>query len=140
MRQNIGQKCEDLHISDLILHHVNQQTGHGGRNHMLAKLRQRYWIPGASIAIRKTLSKCVVCHRLHAAPGHQRMADLPQDRVSPDEPPFTRVGVDCFGPFEVKRGRGTAKRYGVIFTCLAMRAIHLELASSLDTDSFVNAL
>lgn len=132
--------AKDLHISDLILHHVNQQTGHGGRNHMLAKLRQRYWIPGASIAIRKTLSKCVVCHRLHAAPGHQRMADLPQDRVSPDEPPFTRVGVDCFGPFEVKRGRGTAKRYGVIFTCLAMRAIHLELASSLDTDSFVNAL
>ncbi len=132
--------AKDLHISSLILHHIHQQTGHGGRNHMLSKLHQRYWIPGASIAIRKTLSKCIVCRRLHAAPGHQRMADLPQDRVSPDEPPFTRVGVDCFGPFEVKRGRGTVKRYGVIFTCLAVRAIHLELASSLDTDSFVNAL
>ena len=132
--------AKDLHISDLILRHIHQQTGHGGRNHMLSKLRQRFWIPGASTAIRKTLSKCIVCRRLHAAPGHQRMADLPQDRVSPDEPPFTRAGVDCFGPFEVKRGRGTVKRYGVIFTCLAVRAIHLEVASSLDTDSFVNAL
>lgn len=66
--------------------------------------------------------------------------NLPQDRVSPDEPPFTRVGVDLFGPFAVKRGRTTVKRYGVICTCLSVRAVHLEVASSLDTDSFVNAL
>lgn len=62
------------------------------------------------------------------------MADLPLDRVSPDEPPFTYVEVDYFGPFGVKRGRTIVKRYGVIFTCLAIRAIHIEMASSLETD------
>lgn len=68
------------------------------------------------------------------------MADLPVERVTPDEPPFTNVGVDFFGPFEVKRGRSLIKRYAVIFTCLNIRAVHLEMAHTLNTDSCINAI
>lgn len=68
------------------------------------------------------------------------MADLPIDRVSADLPPFTHVGMDYFGPIDVKRGRGRVKRYGVIFTCLACRAVHLEVVHALDTDACINAL
>ncbi|KAK2920523.1 hypothetical protein Q8A73_000008 [Channa argus] len=125
---------------DLILQDIHEQIGHGGRNHVLSTLRQRYWIPNAISAIRKILSSCRTCRRLHGATGRQQMADLPLSRVLPDEPPFTRTGVDCFGPFTIKRGRTTAKRYGVIFTCMATRAVHIEVAASLDTDSFINAL
>ncbi|CAM4597167.1 unnamed protein product [Leuciscus chuanchicus] len=99
--------AKDLHISDLILQHIHQEVGHGGRNHMLSRLRQRYWIPGVSGSIRRILARCVVCRRLHGAAGQQQMADLPEDRVSSEEPPFSHVGVDYFGPFEVKRGEGT---------------------------------
>lgn len=67
------------------------------------------------------------------------MADLPSDRVAPDLPPFTHVGVDYFGPIEIKRGCATLKQYGVIFTCLASRAVHLKVAYSLNTDSCINA-
>lgn len=68
------------------------------------------------------------------------MGNLPKDRVTPDKPLFTCVGVDCFGPFEVKRGRSAVKHYGVTFTCLTIRAVHIETAASLDTDSFIHAL
>ena len=68
------------------------------------------------------------------------MANLPRDRITPGKPPFTYVGVDFFGPFEVRQGRSRVKRYGCLFTCLVVRAVHVEIAHSLDTDSMINAL
>ena len=54
---------------------------------------------------------------------------------------FDRIGIDYAGPFLTKQGRGKirAKRYLCLFTCLATRAVHLEMSYSLDTDSFINA-
>ena len=68
------------------------------------------------------------------------MARLPADRVIPSEPPFSYVGMDCFGPLVVRRARSSAKSYGVLFTCMMVRAIHLEIVHTLDTDSFLTAL
>ena len=66
------------------------------------------------------------------------MADLPVHRLETDKPPFTNVAIDPFGPIYVKVNRSEVKRYGCIFTCLNTRAVHLEMLSSLDTDSFIN--
>lgn len=128
------------YVAELILQDAHERLGHSGRNHVLSHVRQRYWIIDAASTIRKMLSHCVTCRRQHGASGTQMMADLPRNRVVPDEPPFTRSGVDLFGPFNVKRGRSHVKRYGVIFTCLASRAVHIEMATSLETDSFIHAL
>ncbi|VDI06661.1 Hypothetical predicted protein [Mytilus galloprovincialis] len=128
------------HISELILRQIHMDLQHSGRNHLLAHLRETYWLINAPSAVRKLISKCVVCRRLSAPVGEQKMANLPSDRITPDEPPFSRVGVDYFGPFEVKQRRCRIKRYGAIFTCLSSRAIHLEVAASLDTSSYINVL
>ena len=66
------------------------------------------------------------------------MANFPEDRLEP-APPFTYCGVDYFGPWYIKEGRREMKRYGVLFTCMASRAIHLEVSHTMETDSFINA-
>ena len=72
------------------------------------------------------------------------MADLPEDRLNPP-PPFTKVGVDVFGPWTIttkktKGGTINSKRWAVIFTCLCVRAVHIEVIDSMDTSSFICAL
>lgn len=72
------------------------------------------------------------------------MAVLRVDRVSP-APPFTYTGVDVFGPWSVvtrrtRGGQASSKRWGVIFTCLSKRAIHIEVVEELSSSSFINAL
>jgi transposase InsO family protein len=69
----------------------------------------------------------------------QIMGDLPKERLTPLQPPFTFTGIDFFGPFHVKRSRVTEKVYGCIFVCFNTRAIHVEDVSSLSTDAFIQA-
>ena len=90
-------------------------------------------------AVRRVVSKCVFCRRNHGKPNEQNMADLPRDRIS-SAPPFTYTGVGYFGPFAIKDGRKVVKRYGALFTCLVSRAVHIEVASSLESCSFIQAL
>lgn len=73
-------------------------------------------------------------------PSVQLMADLPEECLSGDVPAFSSVGIDYVGPFATINGRKNEKRYGVIITCLASRAVHIEIAPSLCINSFINAL
>ena len=98
-----------------------------------------YWVVGGNSMVRQFISKCVTCRYLRGIVGEQKMADLPKSRVEP-APPFTYCGVDLFGPWHVQRGRSVVKRYGALFTCFASRAVHIEVADSLETDSFIQAL
>ncbi|KXJ68609.1 hypothetical protein RP20_CCG002493 [Aedes albopictus] len=50
------------------------------------------------------------------------------------------MGVDYFGPILVTANRKTEKRWVLIATCLTIRAIHLQVAHTLSTDSCIMAL
>ena len=127
------------HLTDLVIRHFHQRTGHQGRARTHAEIRSSgYWIVNGSSLIGHHISKCVTCRKLRASPQQQVMAELPTDRFE-QVPPFTFSALDYFGPFYMKEGCKEMKRYGVLFTCMASRAIHLEIATSLTTDSFLNA-
>ena len=128
------------HITELLIRHVHEKVNHMGRGMTHNELRQRgYWVIGGSSAVSNHISKCVTCRRLRGTLQHQKMADLPEDRLQPS-PPFTFCAVDYFGPFLIKERRSEVKRYGVLFTCMSSRGVHLETANSLSTHSFINAL
>ena len=68
----------------------------------------------------------------------QVMAPLPLNRLKLSLRVIVRTAVDSddySGPRKQRQ-----KRYLCLFTCLATRAVHLEVAYGLDTDSFLRAL
>lgn len=72
------------------------------------------------------------------------MAHIPPDR-SDTSLPFTNVGLDVFGPWEIttrrlRDGAANAKRWGLLFTCLSSRAIHIEVLETLEASSCICAL
>lgn len=68
------------------------------------------------------------------------MADLPSARLRLFKPPFYSTGMDCFGPFTVKVGRRSEKRWGIPFNCLTTRSVHIDILDSLDQDFLLMAL
>jgi len=132
---------KDHHITKLIIKECHEQTLHGGTNKVLAELSTKYWIIAAREAIRSWERECMECRRRKTIPLKPLMAPLPTIRTRMSLRAFSHASVDYAGPFITKQGRGKVrqKRYLCLFTCLGTRAVHLEVAYSLDTDSFLNA-
>lgn len=127
------------HVTTLIIRYNHETKGHVGIQHVLAAIRENYWILKGHSAVKKVIKGCIMCKRQHAPLCTQQMAPLLEEQMTPDKAPFSFVGIDYFGPLIVKAGRKHLKRYGCLFTCLTTRAVHLEVAQSLTANSFIAA-
>ncbi|KRY86551.1 hypothetical protein T4D_6470 [Trichinella pseudospiralis] len=91
---------------------------------------------------RQLHAGCATCRRAVGRPFGQKMSELPAERVTPTGL-FRYVGVDIAGPI-LARSRETrhefVKTYVCVFTCMVVRAIHLELVMDMSTNSFLRAL
>ena len=103
-------------------------------------LQQENWTIGLRDDLRKIKSRCIQCRHRNANPIHPPMADLPREKLDEHVFPFTHTRVDHFGPFEVKFLQRTLKRWCGLFICLTTRAVHIEVAHPLDTESFLAAV
>ena len=94
-------------------------------------LQQDFWIVRCRNALRKIKSICIKSSHRNANTIHPPLADVF---------PFTQTDLDYFGPVEMNFLRRTLKRLCCLFTCLITTAVHIEVAQSLDTESFLVAV
>ncbi|UYV79791.1 hypothetical protein LAZ67_18000663, partial [Cordylochernes scorpioides] len=131
------------HITNLIIDDIHKKYLHAGPQLVLSILRKNYWILGARDAVKKIIKKCLICLKFKSTTIHQIMGNLPPERIIPSRP-FSKTGIDLTGPFLIKRSLGRSKTisksYIVLFICFTTKAIHLELTTSLSTDSFMASL
>ena len=130
----------DHRVAFLIMRHIHDK-GHRGVAATTAKIRLKYWILKGN-KLSKTIKRaCVHCKKFAHKTETQVMAALPQLRLAPHTPPFFHTSCDYVGPVNVRISRNkTDKYYGVIFTCLNTRAVHLEMAVDLSTLNFLQVL
>ncbi|XP_033111023.1 uncharacterized protein LOC117112078 [Anneissia japonica] len=107
----------------------------------LLQLLFKYWIVGVTSLAKTVKFRCVKCRKFNHRVETQLMVELPAERMASFTPPFYYIACDYFGPYNVKIGRRkTAKHYGVIFTCLNTRAVHIEVVTDCSTMEFMQVL
>ena len=92
--------------------------------------------------MRSIIGRCRTCKLKFKRMSSQRISPLPIERIKPS-PAFQNVGLDYFGPFEVKgeiQKRVRGKCYGVLFACDSSRAVHVDIVQNYTTDAFLQAL
>ena len=127
-------------ISKLFVDHIHN-LDHLGVSSTVAKVRTQFWILSVERIAKGIRHNCVPCRKRDARSSSQVMSPLPIDRLKP-APAWTYTGIDLCGPFLVKgevNKRTSGKCYGIIFTCLLVRAVHLEVAPNYSTDRFLMA-
>ncbi|XP_065081034.1 uncharacterized protein LOC135703683 [Ochlerotatus camptorhynchus] len=127
-------------ITFLLTDWYHRRFRHANRETVTNEMRQRFEIAKLRALIAKVSKTCMICRLRKAMPSPPAMSPLPKARLQPFVRPFTYVGLDYFGPVMVKVGRSQVKRWVALFTCLTIRAVHLEVVHSLSTESCIMAV
>ncbi|KAF0154889.1 MAG: Pao retrotransposon peptidase domain-containing protein [Ignavibacteria bacterium] len=128
------------HFTYLVIKDSHERLFHAGTAHTLSQIRHQYWILHGRREVQKVISDCKKCRRATGGPYLMpKMPNWPSKRVI-ESAPFTYTGLDYLGPLYVKNKEVTTKCWICLFTCLAVRAIHLELVNYLTAEEFLQAL
>ena len=129
-------------FTKLLIEHEHARLLHAGPQQVAASIRERYWPLSCLNTVKGIIRTCVRCFKVRPRSIEPQMGQLPASRVTPARA-FFSCGVDYAGPFFTKertRSKITTKTYLCMFVCFVTKAVHLELATDLTTDAFLNCL
>lgn len=128
------------HVTKLFIERVHKECFHSGVSQTLARLRLRFWIPKGRSIVKSVIRQCSICRRIEGGPYKMPpMAPIPACRVT-ESTPFANTGVDYFGPLSIKSSDGVKKVWVCLFTCMVVRAVHLEIVQDMSSEEFILAL
>ena len=126
-------------LTRLVVLYEHSDAGHAGPSYTLMKTRQRFWIIHGISSVKRYLADCAKCSLKKAKPIRQLMADLPSFRVTAVNKQFKFCGTDYFGSILYRQNRSQCKAWGLLFTCLCTRCVHVEVVTGLDLNNFILA-
>nr|XP_027196402.1 uncharacterized protein LOC113790898 [Dermatophagoides pteronyssinus] len=112
---------------------IHQNIGHGSLYRTMCEFRETYFTPKLRQMVKKLINKCTICQINKAKPLEAFYGIPPSSRVSRSMP-FNTTGIDMF---EIRHPN---KLYGLLFTCFASRAIHLEPVDDCSSSEVLKAL
>ena len=72
---------KERYITQLIIQWCHDETQHSGRGITLSELRRRgYWVISGNSAVRRLISKCVICKKVRGNKCQEKVSDLPVER------------------------------------------------------------
>ncbi|XP_048001236.1 uncharacterized protein LOC125238008 isoform X2 [Leguminivora glycinivorella] len=127
-------------FTDNLILETHQNYYHVGAPHTLSIIRQKYWIPQGKAKVQRIIRKCQQCIKHGGGPYKLPPTPaLPAERANYSAP-FTYTGIDYFGPIFVKENGQMNKRWICLYTCLAVRAIHMEVVKDLTAEECLLAM
>ena len=105
--------------------HVHFWAVYNSATYAINELHKIYHVVSQPQTVEKYIKgNCMVCRNQTAVPESQMIVSFPAGRVKFSEAPSNIVGT----PLETKKGSHYLLRCCCVFTCLALRAVHQEIA------------
>nr|CAD2169038.1 unnamed protein product [Meloidogyne enterolobii] len=122
----------------ILIRKEHEDLMHSGVDTTLANFLGKFWSPCARRETKKVIKDCKKCQKMEGPKfALPEMPELPSERVKRSRS-FEFIGVDYLGPSICKINVEKMKFWIVIFTCLATRAVHLEISLDLSASSFLH--
>lgn len=128
-------------LTKMIVNNQHLRCKHLGVGSTLMQLRENgYWIPSGRQVVKDILKDCMVCKKLNCFSfDYPKLTNLPKERLHLVKPYF-HTAIDYTSHLFVADDDGQLKKmYIVLYTCLGIRAVHLDVVPDLSLNSFLQS-